>query len=143
MLESDKIIHNFDFTHESNVSHDLSIASFMEASLEEFKKSESFETGVENKQLCFIISDGKMNKDYVRPYIRQAKKRDIIYVFIIVDSEKASILTTKSVSIGEDGKVKMKLYMSDFPFEYFLIVRNVRELGDVLATTLLQFRQEK
>lgn len=69
MLESDKIIHNFDFTHESNVSHDLSIASFMEASLEEFKKSESFETGVENKQLCFIISDGKMNKDYVRPYI--------------------------------------------------------------------------
>ena len=143
MLESDKIIHNFDFTHESNVSHDLSIASFMEASLEEFKKSESFETGVENKQLCFIISDGKMNKDYVRPYIRQAKKRDIIYVFIIVDSEKASILTTKSVSIGEDGKVKMKLYMSDFPFEYFLIVRNVRELGDVLATTLLQFIQEK
>jgi midasin len=64
-------------------------------------------------------------------------------VFIIVDSEKASILTTKSVSIGEDGKVKMKLYMSDFPFEYFLIVRNVRELADVLATTLLQFIQEK
>lgn len=60
-----------------------------------------------------------------------------------MDSEKASILTTKSVSIGEDGKVKMKLYMSDFPFEYFLIVRNVRELGDVLATTLLQFIQEK
>ena len=64
-------------------------------------------------------------------------------MFIIVDSEKASILTTKSVSIGEDGKVKMKLYMSDFPFEYFLIVRNVRELADVLATTLLQFIQEK
>lgn len=37
----------------------------------------------------------------------------------------------------------MKLYMSDFPFEYFLIVRNVRELGDVLASTLLQFIQEK
>lgn len=84
-----------------------------------------------------------MNKDYVRPYLREAKKRDIIYVFIIVDSEKASILTTKSVSIGENGKVKMKLYMSDFPFEYFLIVRNVQELGDVLATTLLQFIQEK
>jgi len=37
----------------------------------------------------------------------------------------------------------MKLYMSDFPFEYFLIVRNVQELGDVLASTLLQFIQEK
>ena len=60
-----------------------------------------------------------------------------------MDSEKASILSTKSVSIDEKGKVKMKLYMSDFPFEYFLIVRNVQELGDVLATTLLQFIQEK
>lgn len=61
----------------------------------------------------------------------------------MVDSEKASILTTKSVSIDGNGKVKMKLYMSDFPFEYFLIVKNVQELGDVLATTLLQFIQEK
>lgn len=84
-----------------------------------------------------------MNKDYVRPYLREAKKRDIIYVFIIVDSDKASILNTKSAMIDASGKVKMKLYMSDFPFEYFLIVRNVRELGDVLATTLLQFIQEK
>jgi midasin (ATPase involved in ribosome maturation) len=43
--------------------------------------------------------------------------------------------------IDENGKVKMKLYMSDFPFEYFLIVRNVRELGDILASALLQFIQ--
>jgi hypothetical protein len=51
------------------VSHDLSIASFMEASLEEFRKLELVQVGVENKQLCFIISDGKMNKDYARPYL--------------------------------------------------------------------------
>lgn len=57
-----------------------------------------------------------MNKDYVRPYLREAKKRDIIYVFIIVDSDKASILNTKSAIIDPSGKVKMKLYMSDFPF---------------------------
>jgi hypothetical protein len=88
----------------------------MEASLEEFKKSEAIEMGVENKQLCFIISDGKMNKDYVRSYVTLAKKREIIYVFIIVDSEKQSILSTKSATMDSNGKVKMKLYMSDFPF---------------------------
>jgi midasin len=114
----------------------------MQESLEEFKKSEEAYSGLENKQICFIIGDGKMNKDYVRPYMREAKSREIIYVFIIVDSEKQSILTTKSAAIDANGKVKMKLYMSDFPFEYFLIVRNVKELGDVLATTLLQFIQQ-
>lgn len=29
LLEADKIVRSFDFTHESHVSHDLSIASFM------------------------------------------------------------------------------------------------------------------
>ena len=116
LLEPLKIAKGFDFSHESQRSHDLSIASFMESSLEEFKRCESSETGIENKQLCFIISDGKMNKDYVRPFMKDARKRGIIYVFIIIDSEKSSILTTKSVSIGENGKVKMQLYMSDFPF---------------------------
>lgn len=66
-----------------------------------------------------------MNKDYVRPYLKDAKSKNIIYVFIIIDSESNSILTTRS-AVMEEGKVKMKLYMSDFPFEYFLIVRNVR-----------------
>ena len=57
-----------------------------------------------------------MNKDYVRPYLKDAKKKGIIYVFIIIDSEKSSILDTKSVSFDQNGKVKMQLYMSDFPF---------------------------
>lgn len=34
LLEPDKLVHSFDFTHESKRSHDLSIASFMESSLE-------------------------------------------------------------------------------------------------------------
>lgn len=33
LLEPEKIVNNFNFTHESKVSHDLSIASFMRDSL--------------------------------------------------------------------------------------------------------------
>lgn len=142
LLEPIGILSHFSFLHESQVSHDLSIASFMQESLEEFRKSEEVETGMESRKICLIIGDGKMNKDYVRPYMREAKTREIIYVFIVVDSEKQSILRTKSANIDERGKVTMKFYMSDFPFEYFLIIRNVKELGDVLATTLLQFMQQ-
>jgi midasin len=75
--------------------------------------------------------------------MKEAKKKDITYVFIIVDSLKDSILGVKSVRLNEMQKTEIKSYLSDFPFDYFLIVKNVRELGEVLASTLLQFIQEK
>ena len=83
-----------------------------------------------------------MNKKLVSPFIKDAKKEDITYIFIVVDSQQASILGIKSVEYV-DGKMKMKSYMSDFPYEYFLIVNDVKELGEILAMTLLQFIQEK
>lgn len=49
----------------------------------------------------------------------------------------------KSISHDEEGKIRMRPYLFDFPFEYFLVVKGVKELGDILASTLLQFIQEK
>lgn len=97
---------------------------------------------MEVRKLCFIISDGKMNKKLVQPFMKDVKKEDITYVFIIVDSQQSSILNIKTVDYV-DGKMKIKNYMSDFPFEYFLIINDVKELGEILALTLMQFIQEK
>ena len=83
-----------------------------------------------------------MNKKLVSPFLKDAKKEDITYIFIVVDSQQSSILNIKSVEYV-DGKMKMKNYMSDFPYQYFLIVNDVKELGQILAMTLLQFIQEK
>jgi midasin len=83
-----------------------------------------------------------MNKKLVQPFMKDVKKEDITYVFIIVDSQQSSILGIKTIEYVE-GKMKIKNYMSDFPFEYFLIINDVKELGEVLALTLLQFIQEK
>ena len=83
-----------------------------------------------------------MNKKLVTPFMKDAKKEDITYIFIIVDSQQSSILSIKSVEYG-DKKMKIKNYMSDFPFEYFLIINDVKELGEILAMTLMQFIQEK
>ena len=91
-----------------------------------------------------------MNKEYVRPWLAEAERRDITYVFIIVDSSESlggkrdSIMNITSVSKNpETGRLKMRNYMDDFPFEYFLLVRNVKEIGEVLAGSLLQFIMEK
>lgn len=75
--------------------------------------------------------------------MKEIKKQDVTYVFIIVDSQQSSILNIKSVEYGENKKMKIKNYMADFPFEYFLIINNVKELGEILAITLMQFIQEK
>ena len=52
-------------------------------------------------------------------------------------------MNTKSTSIGEDGKVKMQMYMSDFPFEYFLIVKRVEELAKVCELLELEMRESE
>ena len=83
-----------------------------------------------------------MNKKLVSPFMKGAKKEDITYIFIIVDSQESSIMGIKTVEYM-DKKMRIKNYMSDFPFEYFLIINDVKELGDILAMTLLQFIQEK
>jgi midasin (ATPase involved in ribosome maturation) len=39
--------------------------------------------------------------------------------------------------------MEIKAYMTDFPFDFFLIINNAKELGDILGATLMQFIQEK
>jgi midasin (ATPase involved in ribosome maturation) len=62
-----------------------------------------------------------MNKQMVKPFIKEAIKKGITYVFIIVDSSKGSILNIKTVEYV-NGKMEIKSYMNDFPYDYFLII---------------------
>lgn len=61
--------------------------------------------------------------------MKEAKKQDLTYIFIIVDSQQSSILNIKTVEYDEKKNMKIKNYMEDFPFEYFLIINDVKELG--------------
>ena len=75
-------------------------------------------------------------------------------VFIILDSLRAnaavsgkatgdnSILSMKEVAYKEvNGRMDLTVtrYLDTFPFEYYVIVRDVEALPDVLAGTLRQF----
>lgn len=97
LLNCQKTLEDFSFQYESSNSHDLSMSSFMANSLNEFDKVQSTESNGESRQLCIIISDGKMNKQMVKPFLKEANKKGITYVFIIIDSTKNSILSIKTV----------------------------------------------
>ncbi|KAJ5175879.1 Midasin [Penicillium canariense] len=101
-------------------------------------------------QLQLIISDGICeDHDTIRRLVRQALEERIMIVFIIVDAVKgSSILDLSQASFEADPdsngemKLRMKRYLEGFPFPYYLVVRDVRELPSVLATALKQWFAE-
>ncbi|KAF9893737.1 hypothetical protein FE257_009907 [Aspergillus nanangensis] len=99
-------------------------------------------------QLELIISDGICeDHDTIQRLVRQAQEERIMIVFIIVDAVKgSSILDLSQASFEADAtgemKLKMKRYLEGFPFPYYLVVRDVRELPAVLATALKQWFAE-
>ncbi|CAK4030281.1 related to midasin (AAA ATPase) [Lecanosticta acicola] len=110
-------------------------------------------------QLQLIISDGLcQNHAAIRRLVRQAHEERIMVVFIIVDATAAAPPGTHSVVDPEtttkqsivdlqtaefqDGQVRMQKYLDTFPFRYYLIVRDVQELPNVLAGALRQWFAE-
>lgn len=140
-----RITDDFQFAYEDVNSHNLAMAKFMSDSVQYLKEESVKNTNNELHQICFILSDGRFNKDYVRPYLVEAERHNQTYIFIIVDrkEEEESILSIKSAVIGKDGRFTFKRYMDDFPFEYYLIVRDVAELSSILADVLRQYFEQK
>lgn len=102
-------------------------------------------------QLQLIISDGICeDHDTIRRLVRQAQEERIMIVFIIVDATKGnSILNLTQATFEPDEasgtgemKLKMKRYLEGFPFPYYLVVSDVRELPAVLAMALKQWFAE-
>ncbi|KAL1760476.1 hypothetical protein FB107DRAFT_202952 [Schizophyllum commune] len=106
-------------------------------------------------QLEIIISDGMCQEhEQLRSVLRRAEEQRVMVVFIIIDSlqnptagttagqQPGSIVTMDKAEFKNvDGKMELQLqrYLDSFPFEYYVVLRDVEALPDVLSTTLKQF----
>ncbi|GAA6044164.1 hypothetical protein JCM8097_003730 [Rhodosporidiobolus ruineniae] len=116
-------------------------------------------------QLQVIISDGMcQDHDRLRALLRKAAEQKVMFVFVVIDSlhrradapnaagaaaaekdaNQNSILAMKSVSYAtnaQTGRLELKMdrYLDSFPFEYFVVLRDVEALPEVLSATLRQF----
>ncbi|RKO92682.1 hypothetical protein BDK51DRAFT_4187, partial [Blyttiomyces helicus] len=98
-------------------------------------------------QLQLIISDGICeDHEAVRALVRRAAEERIMVVFIVLDTrpEKDSIVKMTNVTYGTDratGKPTLQLsrYMDTFPYTYYVVLREVEKLPEVLSDTLRQF----
>ena len=116
--------------------------------LSDARETRSSTTGKELWQLEIIISDGVcQNHDRLRPLLRRAAEQRVMLVFVIIDSlaseRPSSITTMSSVKYVTDAngrlQLEMERYLDSFPFEYYVVVRDVDALPDVLAATLRQW----
>ncbi|EAU86094.2 MDN1 midasin family protein [Coprinopsis cinerea okayama7 len=105
-------------------------------------------------QLEIIISDGMcQDHEKLRTILRRAEEKRIMIVFIILDSlhtassnqkeaGQRSILNMDRAEFKNvDGRMELQLqkYLDSFPFEYYVVLRDVEALPDVLSSTLKQF----
>ena len=119
-----------------------SITLFYEA------RRKMFNVGAELWQLELIVSDGVCeDHDTIRRLVRQAQEKQIMIVFIIVDAllkGGKSIVDMSQASFEPDSatgetELKIKRYLDGFPFPYYLVVGDVKELPSVLAQALRQW----
>ncbi|KAL1950443.1 hypothetical protein VTO73DRAFT_5567 [Trametes versicolor] len=107
-------------------------------------------------QLEIIISDGIcQDHERLRTVLRRAEEQRVMVVFIVLDSLHAKGAAAGTGGMGEnsilsmnqvaykmvDGRMDLQVerYLDTFPFEYYVVLRNVEALPDVLAGTLKQF----
>ena len=68
-------------------------------------------------------------------------EQNILLVLIIVegaDKKKDSIISMKEVSF-EKGKPKIKRFIDDYPFPYYIVLNDMHTLPEVLGDALRQW----
>lgn len=153
-----KVISSFRFNQKAT-----NVLSLVDTSLKVLenareRRSMSSATAADLWQLEIIISDGMcQDHDRLRTVLRKAEEERVMIVFIIIDSllavpgnssksqagpDQGSILTMDKAEFKNvDGRMELQLqkYLDSFPFEYYVVLRNVEALPEVLAGTLKQF----
>uniref|UniRef100_A0A1A9WWJ4 Midasin n=1 Tax=Glossina brevipalpis TaxID=37001 RepID=A0A1A9WWJ4_9MUSC len=97
------------------------------------------------ENLLLVLSDGRNifseGKTKVKNSIKLARLQRIFLVYIIIDNpeNKNSILDIQSMEMLPDKKINIKSYLDDFPFPYYVIVRDLNQLPLVLSEAMRQW----
>jgi len=94
----------------------------------------------ETMQLVFIISDGRFGSKEIKHLTRQAEEQNMFLVFIVIDnpSNRDSILELQDVSFP-NGKLTVSRYIDNFPFPYYIVLRDIKRLPEVCCDALRQW----
>lgn len=96
-------------------------------------------------QLLLIVSDGRginsTGNEHLQRAILKLKEMSIFSVFLVIDNPEhnSSILDIQLPVFESSGKVTMKSYIEQFPFPYYVILRDINSLPSILGEALRQW----
>ncbi|KAM6915471.1 midasin [Xenentodon cancila] len=125
------------------------IAQFLETSTKMFLSARQQIPGsvnAETAQLLVIVSDGRglflEGKERVMAAVRAARAANIFVIFVVLDNPNSrdSILDIKVPIFKGPGELpEIRSYMDEFPFPFYVILRDVNALPETLSDALRQW----
>ncbi|XP_036943295.1 midasin isoform X1 [Acanthopagrus latus] len=125
------------------------IAQFLETSTKMFLAARQQIPGSissETAQLLVIVSDGRglflEGKERVMAALRTARSANVFIIFVVLDNPNSrdSILDIKVPIFKGPGELpEIRSYMEEFPFPFYIILRDVNALPETLSDALRQW----
>ncbi|XP_061845412.1 midasin [Colius striatus] len=124
------------------------IAQFLESSANMFAAAQQLSQNInpETAQLLLIVSDGRglflEGKDRVTAAVQAAQNANIFVIFVVLDNpdSRDSILDIKVPIFKGPGELpEIRSYMEEFPFPFYMILRDVNALPETLSDALRQW----
>ncbi|XP_029902559.1 midasin isoform X2 [Myripristis murdjan] len=125
------------------------IAQFLETSAKMFGAARQQMPGSTNSeiaQLLLIVSDGRglflEGKERVTAAVQAARSANVFVIFVVLDNPNSrdSILDIKVPIFKGPGELpEIRSYMEEFPFPFYVILRDVNALPETLSDALRQW----
>ncbi|KAJ8008932.1 hypothetical protein DPEC_G00083550 [Dallia pectoralis] len=125
------------------------IAQFLETSANMFVSAKQHSPGsmnTETAQLLLIVSDGRglflEGKERVTAAVQAARSANVFVIFVVLDNPNSrdSILDIKVPIFKGPGEMpEIRSYMEEFPFPFYVILRDVNALPETLSDALRQW----
>uniref|UniRef100_A0A8I3X1N2 Midasin n=1 Tax=Callithrix jacchus TaxID=9483 RepID=A0A8I3X1N2_CALJA len=124
------------------------IAQFLESVATMFAAAQQLSQNIspETAQLLLVVSDGRglflEGKERVLAAVQAARNVNIFVIFVVLDnpSSRDSILDIKVPIFKGPGEMpEIRSYMEEFPFPYYIILRDVNALPETLSDALRQW----
>uniref|UniRef100_K9J478 Midasin n=1 Tax=Desmodus rotundus TaxID=9430 RepID=K9J478_DESRO len=124
------------------------IAQFLESVANTFAAARQLPQNVspDTAQLLLVVSDGRglflEGKDRVQAAVQSARNANIFVIFVVLDnpSSRDSILDIKVPIFKGPGEMpEIRSYMEEFPFPFYIILRDVNALPETLSDALRQW----
>uniref|UniRef100_A0A8C3UQS1 Midasin n=1 Tax=Catharus ustulatus TaxID=91951 RepID=A0A8C3UQS1_CATUS len=124
------------------------IAQFLESSANMFAAAQQLSQNInpETAQLLLIVSDGRglflEGKERVTAAVQAARNANIFVIFVVLDNPNSrdSILDIKVPIFKGPGELpEIRSYMEEFPFPFYMILRDVNALPETLSDALRQW----